>query len=233
MKFSVFNRRRATLVSASFSFSLFFSLCGGALTERTVFEEPLLIFGSRASRYVSRRVLKRAIGLAQTPKGQNTLAHLPARNPSSASMIKRSPHLSFPFSHPPLPTAAAPLSSFPDPRRMEGLEVASMCHGIGRGTFLLLVRKAVPSREASGRRVGSGARVCMRGCTSAEIFLKERRLTGTRSGRSLEGVHLRRGAEKKRERETRTGKERYREEGEDKEGERKRERESIEEEVRG
>lgn len=95
--------------------------------------------------------------------------------------------------------------------------MAGMCHGDWP-----LVGKADP--ESS--RI---ACTCAAGCISAEIFLKERRLTGTRSGKSLEKSGAKtRCREKVR---TRDGKERC-SVGGGEEGKKKRETECKNERMR-
>ena len=88
MKFYIFNRRSVDSFRRLrfwFSLSLSLSLSRARVlngTKRKWFSGNHSVFGFRASRYVSHRILKRAIVLALNTKGQNTLVHLPARNPS-------------------------------------------------------------------------------------------------------------------------------------------------------
>lgn len=117
-------------------------------------------------------------------------------------MIKRSPHPSFSFPHPSLAVTPSPLLlPFLFLILEEWKDSKWRACATGLAGVLSCCSFEKRSRSESGR-VESGARVYMRACTSAEIFLKERRLTGTRSGKSLERVHLRRGVGKKWERKT-------------------------------
>lgn len=118
----------------------------------------------------------------ETQRNQNTrrVAALACSqiHPSRA-MIKRSILLHhFLFSHPPVSCSTAyhlfTTILFQILEEWKDWKVAGMCHGDWP-----LVGKADPESSRS-------ACTCAAGCTSAEIFLKERRLTGTRSGKSLE-----------------------------------------------
>lgn len=117
------------------------------------------------------RYVSRGTGHCPVPntKGQKTLVHLPARNPSFASMIKRSPRPSFPsltlrF----LLLLCPPAFPISDPRRMEGLEVASMCHRDWPGHFLATRSKSGPeSRRVDSNRVQGCMYICIQ---SARVY---------------------------------------------------------------